>query len=201
MKRVVSLCIVLVLVTAAGCVGTDTRPTGSALDGGPTTTDTTDAFGFTPADRLDARVIDVVDGDTIDVRLPDGSEDTVRLLGVDTPEVHVDNNPAEFEGVPDTDAGRTCLRAAGDAASTALRSQLAGREVTLLIDPTSDRRGGYDRLLAYVVSNGTTVNQELVAAGHARVYDTDFARRDEFEAAEREARAAGRGLWRCQHPA
>jgi endonuclease YncB( thermonuclease family) len=32
-----------------------------------------------------ARVIDVVDGDTIVVAFADGSTDTIRLLGVDTP--------------------------------------------------------------------------------------------------------------------
>jgi micrococcal nuclease len=200
MNRILSLCLVVAVVAVAGCVATDTQPADGRLGGGPTTTGDATGLGFTPADRLDARVVAVVDGDTIDVRLPDGSEDTVRLLGVDTPEVHVENDPAEFEGVPDTDAGRACLRTAGETASTALRSRLADRDVTLLVDPNTDRRGGYDRLLAYVVSNGTVVNYALVMAGHARVYDTEFARRDEFDAAERDARAAGRGLWRCQHP-
>jgi micrococcal nuclease len=31
------------------------------------------------------RVVEVVDGDTIVVALPDGTTDIVRLLGVDTP--------------------------------------------------------------------------------------------------------------------
>lgn len=42
----------------------------------------------------------VVDGDTPKVRLENGSEDTVRLFGVDTPEVHADTETDEFDGVP-----------------------------------------------------------------------------------------------------
>jgi len=34
-----------------------------------------------------ARVIDVLDGDTVVVAFADGSTDTIRLLGVDTPKV------------------------------------------------------------------------------------------------------------------
>lgn len=44
----------------------------------------------------------VTDGDTMNVRFPNGSEETVRLLGVDTPEFYADNTPSEWETVPDT---------------------------------------------------------------------------------------------------
>jgi len=37
---------------------------------------------------IHAEVIRVVDGDTIVVRLDDGSEEVVRILGVDTPEMN-----------------------------------------------------------------------------------------------------------------
>jgi len=60
----------------------------------------------TPADDgLAVTVVRVVDGDTMEVRYENGTADTVRLLGVDTPEVHARNSPDEFEGVPETAAG------------------------------------------------------------------------------------------------
>lgn len=204
MNRTVGFVVVAFVVVLAGCSGGITDGDGSAtpsdveVAGGGE--DVPETLTFQPADRLEVRVTAVVDGDTVDVRLPNGSTETVRLVGIDTPEVHVENDPAEFEGVPDTDAGRSCLREAGTDASAAATSRLDGETVTLLVDPNTDRRGGYGRLLAYVMQNGTNVNHALVAEGHARVFDTSFALRDSFDSAESDARTAGRGLWRCQQP-
>jgi micrococcal nuclease len=58
-------------------------------------------------------VVEVVDGDTIDIRYSSGSKGTVRLIGVDTPEVFEETDPAEFEGMPDTQEGREWLRSIG----------------------------------------------------------------------------------------
>jgi micrococcal nuclease len=151
----------------------------------------------TPESGVTVRVTDVVDGDTVDVRFPDGAEDTVRLLGVDTPEVHVENDPAEFEGVPETEAGRSCLRRHGEAASAFAVDRLADRRVRLRFDAAAGRRGGYDRLLAYVVVDGASFNAALLERGHARLYDSSFRERDRYAALEREAQDAGRGLWSC----
>ncbi|WP_070365125.1 thermonuclease family protein [Halodesulfurarchaeum formicicum] len=171
---------VLLLVVLAGCAGLPMDPgTGTA------------------SQPVNVTVTEVVDGDTIDVRFADGRTDRVRLLGVDTPEVHVENDPAEFEGVPDTAAGERCLRAAGENATTFVESRVADSTVRLEFDPLSDRRGGYDRLLAYVYLNETNLNYQLVETGHARVYDSEFTMRGEFYAAERDAQAATRGVWNC----
>jgi micrococcal nuclease len=168
------------LLLSAGCVG---FPIEGVLSGEPSS--------------LNATVTDVVDGDTVDVRLADGSTDRVRLLGVDTPEVHVENQPDEFEGVPATEAGATCLREVGTDASAAVDRRLDGEQVRLEFDPLADRRGGYDRLLAYVVHENESINYWLVAAGYARVYDTEFAERSRYDAAENDAQAASRGVWNC----
>jgi micrococcal nuclease len=170
---------VLILLVTAGCAGV-----------------TPDASS-TPGDEATVRVTDVVDGDTVDVRFADGREDTVRLLGVDTPEVHVENDPAEFEGVPETEAGRACLRRHGEDASEYAAETLAGREVTLRFDATAGRRGGYDRLLAYVVVDGRSFNAALLERGHARLYDSTFRERDRYASLETTARENGRGLWSC----
>jgi micrococcal nuclease len=175
----VGVCLVVVL---AGC-------TGAAPWAEPTPD---------PDGRGDpATVTDVVDGDTLKVRYGDGHEETVRLLGVDTPEVRGGNDPAEFEGVPDTAAGRACLNEYGDRATDYAESRLGGRRVRLVGDPTTDRRDSFGRILAYVVVDGEQFNYALLREGYARLYDTQFSERARYAAAEREAREAGRGVWSC----
>jgi len=147
-------------------------------------------------------VTGVVDGDTIDVRFPDGSEDRVRLVGVDTPEVHVAVDPGQYEGIPNSTAARECLRRVGHDASNFTRERVGGAAVELAYDPLTDRRGGYDRLLAYVHYDdggleNASLNYDLVATGHASVYDTEFTERDRYETAAADARSDGRGLWAC----
>ncbi|WP_229113392.1 thermonuclease family protein [Halapricum desulfuricans] len=149
-------------------------------------------------DTLDGTVVEVVDGDTIDVRLSNGTVERVRLLGIDTPEVHVETQPDEYEGIPDTVAGRACLRAAGENASRAVEDRLWGEHVTLRLDSEADTRGGYDRLLAIIVHENQSINYQLVREGHARLYDTDFSARDRYAAAEDAARDENRGLWTCR---
>lgn len=147
---------------------------------------------------LEVTVVEVVDGDTVDVRYANGSVERVRLLGVDTPEVHVAVDPAEYEDIADTEAARECLRAAGENASEAMRDRLAGADVTLALDSESDARGGYGRLLGYLRQDGENVNRWLLETGHARLFDSRFSERDAFAAAERTAREQNRGLWQCR---
>lgn len=151
----------------------------------------------TAAEPRTATVVDVVDGDTVDVHFEDGTTERVRLLGVDTPEVHTEVDPSEFEGVPDTEAGRSCLDTWGDRASEFATERLAGKTVTVVTDPVADRRGSYDRLLAYVETGGNSFNYALLKQGYARLYDTEFTERDRYAAAEDQARADGTGLWSC----
>jgi micrococcal nuclease len=180
------------LLALSGCLG--------AVPGGPSPADSavtaTDA-GTPAGPSVRVTVTEVVDGDTVKVKYANGSRDTVRLLGVDTPEVYGSNAPGEFEGVPDTEAGAACLDAAGENASTYAERHLAGEEVRLVFDETADRRGYYDRLLAYVYVDGASFNLALLETGHARLYESTFTERERYRAAEADARAAGRGLWTC----
>lgn len=198
-SRSVVLCALLLL---AGCAG-GAVPTdgGDGLDGSASPTATVEPVDAPPSatpdpEGLEVEVTDVVDGDTIDVRLPNGSEDTVRLLGVDTPEVHAENDPAEFPGVPETEAGRSCLREWGERASQHAKDELAGETVTLSFDANEPRRGYYGRLLAYVHVDGDAFNYGLVTGGLARRYDdSSFQYRERYGHAEEAARAGGVGLW------
>jgi micrococcal nuclease len=134
-----------------------------------------------PTSGGSASVVRVVDGDTVVVRVG-GGEDTVRLIGVDTPETVDPRSPVE------------CF---GEEASARTKDLLpAGTPVRLVAD--AEPRDRYDRLLAYVYrADGTFVNLALVEEGYASVltYPPNVAHTSEFTAAAARAREAGRGLW------
>jgi len=206
-RRIGLVLAVAMLALVGGCASVSVDLGEAGGDGQPTAT-------LDVANGTSATVVEVVDGDTIDVRFSDGSTDTVRLLGVDTPEVHADNDPAEYEGVPDDDAGATCLETAGEDASSFAERWLAGAEVTLVTDPAADKRGSYGRLLAYVhvagnttatagtatAGNRTDFNARLLETGHARVYDSTFSRSEAYYDAEATAQSEGVGVWQCRTP-
>ena len=110
----------------------------------------------------DAVTVEVIDGDTIDVRL-DGRIIRVRYIGVDTPE-----------------RGEPCYAEA----TNYNRSLVQGKTLTLVRD-TSDY-GPYDRLLRYVYADGVFVNLALVQAGYAEAsyYAPNGKHRHDFEAAQ-----------------
>lgn len=184
----------------AGCTAADpatTATVGESVENTPIDDSTVaDAELSTPTSArsgVRVTVTRVVDGDTLEIKYRNGSTDTVRLLGVDTPEVHVAENPREYEGVPDTDAGETCLGEAGDAASAFVSRTVGGETVRL----AGDDRDRYDRLLAFVVHDGANLNYRLVADGYARVYDSQFRDRERFYRAEARAQRTHTGLWAC----
>ena len=131
--------------------------------------------------RPSVRVVDVLDGDTIVVAFADRTRDTVRLLGIDTPETHHPTKPVECFG-PEA------------AAYTARR--LLGRAVTLESDV--EARDLYGRRLAYVLLDGERFNDELLRRGFARllVIAPNRGHAHELLEAELAAEAADRGLWR-----
>lgn len=133
---------------------------------------------------LEGTVTRVVDGDTIHVRVG-GQIETVRYIGVNTPEVH---HPRKGEEP-------------GGRAAAAVNRDLAGRRVRLELDTQS--RDRYGRLLAYVWVDDTMVNAELVRRGFAQVMTVPPNVRHQalFLKLQREARDAGRGLWAEPAPA
>jgi micrococcal nuclease len=125
------------------------------------------------------RVTKVTDGDTIHVGYQ-GHDERVRLIGVDTPEVPWYGGKEDCYGVP---------------AGLYARQRLSGRSVRLAFDV--ERRDRYGRLLAYVYVGPELFNLTLLRLGYARADPVrpDTMMASTFEQAEREARAAGRGLW------
>ncbi len=153
-RRKLLTAVIVVALVATGMTASAGAVTGPSVE---TTTSISESTTVT--------VTNVVDGDTIDIEYQNGSSDTVRLLGVDTPETYGSVSPGEFEGVPDTQAGRECLQAAGENASAYATDQLADQTVTLQFDSQADRRGDYGRLLAYVQVDGSNFNYDLVERG------------------------------------
>lgn len=135
-------------------------------------------------DRTNALVTDVADGDTFSVRLDDGTEARVRMLGVDTPETVDPRKPVQ------------CF---GKEASTFTKSLLEGARVELVPDPLADERDKYGRLLRNVfTADGTDLNAQLIREGFAHAYlsfPLDPARKKELYDLEAQAKAEGRGLW------
>ncbi|WP_237718908.1 thermonuclease family protein [Halogranum rubrum] len=138
----------------------------------------------------------VIDGDTMEVRFPNGETDTVRLLGVDTPETTLNRvSPDEFEGISETTAGRDHLYNWGQKATQFAEDELEGKQVTIAVDEQADRRGYYGRLLVYIYVNGENFNKRLLTDGYARMYDSSFSKRSTFRSAESTARRTSTGLW------
>ena len=132
-----------------------------------------------------ADVVHHVDGDTVRVRIPGppiglNVIETIRLLGVDTPETVHPNREAEFFG---------------QEASDFTKAELLDKSVYLAFD--WDLRDRYGRLLAYIYTDdGRCFNARLVYEGYAHAYVRfPFQFMDEFRAFEQEARREGRGLW------
>jgi micrococcal nuclease len=124
-------------------------------------------------------VTKVTDGDTIHVTYQ-GHDERVRLIGVDTPEVPWYGGTEECFGVQ---------------AGLYARRRLTERSVRLAFDV--NRRDRYGRLLAYVYLGSELFNLTLVRLGYATAdpVPPDTRMAADFERAEGEARAAGRGLW------
>ena len=136
-------------ISAASCVPTDTK-------------------------REIGQVIQIIDGDTITVRI-DGSDYRVRYIGMDTSE----------RGDPFSNE------------ATNKNSELvSGKSVTLVKDISETDR--YDRLLRYIFVGDIFVNYELVFQGYAlaATFPPDVACSEVFTDAQRSARENERGLWK-----
>lgn len=146
--------------------------------------------------RLTATVSRVIDGDTVEIAYDNGETESVRLLGVDTPETHTDTKPGEFSGVPDDESGAEGLGFAGERASAYVKERIPpGTEVGIAFDPESEYRGFFGRLLAYIYVDGQQLNYQLVERGYARKYPNTIADNDQYLRAQSDARLARRGVW------
>jgi len=155
---------------------------------------------ITTHEHFNAKIIKVVDGDTVYAKALDGTEYKIRLLGVDTPETYKENKPDEYillNGAPITDLN--WLKTWGINAKEFAKENLAGKTVIIVFDNIAPKKGYYGRYLAYIYMNNSGVlldfNKELLTEGYARVYVSQFEKLNEYQQAEYYAKSNHIGLW------
>lgn len=128
------------------------------------------------------KVVNVVDGDTIDVLIGDKTE-RIRLIGLDTPETVDPRKEVECFGIE---------------ASNKAKETLLNKTISLESDDTQGDKDNYSRLLRYVfLENGTNFNKQMIEEGygHEYTYNLPYKYQQEFKDAEKQATTNKKGLW------
>jgi predicted metalloprotease len=153
-----------------------------ATGSGPTPTPSTDENGL-PSGSAKAKVVEVIDGDTIKVTL-DGRPETVELLGIDAPATKDPGHPIECFGAEATIRARGLLRKGG---VIYLEAAGAGRD-----------RSGHLLRFVWTISGGKArfLNETLVRGGYAVVSDpAPRVHRARLQKAQERAQSDQSGLW------
>lgn len=153
-------------LVVAACTGADPSPPTNPPSRGNAATTATNPQGQS------AEIAFVLDGDSIEVILDDGSPVEVRLMGINAPE------------------GDECH---GDEARAALEALLRQGSATLVTD--DEEADQFGRALRYVYVDGVNVNQSLIETGNALAIQNGHPLDDPFAASSDRAAAAGLGMW------
>lgn len=127
-------------------------------------------------------VTQVVDGDTVKVSV-NGKIETLRLIGLDTPE---------------TVDPRKEVQCFGKEASKKAKELLIGKRIKLEKDPTQGNLDKYGRTLAYIYrEDGLFYNKYMIEQGYAHeyTYNIPYKYQAEFKQAQKTAQANQSGLW------
>lgn len=142
-------------------------------------------------DYTDIQVKRVVDGDTLVLE----NGERVRLIGIDTPEMH---ESAKLErDSRSSQQDKAMIQELGRRSYEFTKGLIEGKQVSLEFDV--ERQDKYKRLLAYVyLKDGTFVNVEIVKQGYASLMtippNVKYA--GLFQKLYAEARQERRGLWK-----
>ncbi len=134
-------------------------------------------------------VVNVIDGDTFDIDIPDGRYECtrIRLLGIDTPE---------------TGGQQSGVMYFGPEAAEFMKKLALGKFVTIYLDAPNATRGKYGRLLAYVkLPDGRFLNEVLLTEGYAYA-DSRFSHSfyNKYRQLQSRARSSKIGLWQNVTP-
>jgi endonuclease YncB( thermonuclease family) len=137
----------------------------------------------------DFTVVNVIDGDTFDIDIPDGRYERtrVRLLGIDTPETSGEESGVLYFG---------------QEAAEFTKKLILGKSITIYLDSPNPTRGKYGRLLAYVkLPDGRFLNEILLTEGYAYA-DPRFSHSfyNKYRQLQEAARSAKKGLWQNVTP-
>lgn len=139
----------------------------------------------------DVLVKRAVDGDTLLLE----SGERVRLIGIDTPEMHESDKLRRDSQRSGQDI--KTIRQMGRRSYEFTRALVEGKRVNLEFD--AEKYDKYDRLLAYVyLKDGTFINAKIVEEGYASLmtYPPNVKYADLFLKLYRQAQEAKRGLWK-----
>ncbi len=122
----------------------------------------------------------VIDGDTVQIKTLT-SRQSVRIIGIDTPELS------------GTTGKKECF---ADEATAHLKELIGSSSIETALDSQSRAVDRYGRLLRYVAVDGKDIGAEMISDGYAYAYLAfAFDRSEQYKALEQEARTAQRGLW------
>jgi len=175
---------VAILLLLALLIWFDRSPIRRSWQRRPTSGEKAKAYDFEKYHGKTFTVVKVVDGDTIDIDVPDGKHKhtRIRLWGIDTPETK-----SEKYGVMHF----------GPEATESTKKLALGKQVAIYLDKGNRTRGYYGRLLAYVqLPDGNFLNEVLVAEGFAYA-DLRFGHSfyHKYEQLQASARRQRKGLW------
>lgn len=175
-NSVIASCLIIALAGGCTTAGSANNSTALQVQGSPEN-----------QRGLKARLVSVVDGDTIKVEIRSEIV-SVRLLGIDTPEKVGGPRPGECYGQEATELAQSLLPPGS----------------TVLLTRDVESRDAYGRLLAYVHRlDGVFINYEMVKAGAAvpLFFEPNRRMQTEFLAAGDKARKDWIGLWaKCGRP-
>ncbi|CAH1206003.1 SPbeta prophage-derived endonuclease YokF [Paenibacillus allorhizoplanae] len=138
--------------------------------------------------RIPAKVVRVVDGDTMKISFTDGGKDkeeTIRLLLVDTPESVDPEKPVQPFALE---------------ASNYAKTMLTGQDVQLELDVSE--RDKYGRLLCYLYIGDKMFNELLLENGYARVayiYPPNVKYVDQFREIQKKAQQKALNIWSVEN--
>jgi len=147
--------------------------------------------------RYRVKVAKVIDGVTFRAIMPDGSEEYIRFLGIDTPEtIPSENTQEEYGNITNLE----CLAEWGEKAKEFTTSMLENRNVSIEFDSLAGMTGYYGRFLAYVYLQDDDFAEILIEQGYARVYtEVDYTKKSGYLEYQKSAIDNSTGLWACKN--
>lgn len=140
-----------------------------------------------------ARCIAVLDGDTIKVEWMLGTN-TVRMAGIDAPEVH--DNKKLKDQAKQFNVDPAILERIGDNAKLNLEEKVLNRDITIIFSTGTNKRDAFGRLLCYIQTPETEdVGAFLLQNGFAYVRKEPHPRQSQYQQEFETARAAKRGIF------
>lgn len=175
--------IALFVLLAAVAVLIDHGPVSKTLRAVPKSEDRLKAYDLEKYHDRTFTVTKVVDGDTIDIDIPDGNypHTRIRLWGIDTPE---------------TKSPKVGIMYFGPQAAQFTKKLALEKQVTVYLEERRTR-GKYGRLLAYVqLPDKRYLNEVLLKEGYAYA-DLRFRHSfyNKYKQLESAARSGKKGLW------